>query len=99
MGRLPHVKTAAKLFAQILYQNKDALEASIVVGGWDPYEGPQVYSIPSGGTCISKNFALAGSGSVFLYGYCDSNFREKFSLEEGKKFALNGILFIKSTIF
>lgn len=87
---MPHVKSAAKLFQQILYQNKDVLEASIVVGGWDPYDGPQVYSIPPGGTAISRDFAISGSGSLFIYGYCDANFRGGLSLEEGKKFATNG---------
>lgn len=90
MGRLPHVKTAAKLFQQICYQNKDNLEASIIVGGWDPYEGSQIYSIPVGGTCIKRNLATSGSGSLFIYGFCDSNFRENFTIEEAKKFALSG---------
>lgn len=87
---MPHVRTAAKLFQQIMYQNKDFLEASIVVAGWDPYDGPQVYSIPPGGTAISRNFATSGSGSLFIYGYCDSNFKEGFTLEEAKRFAVNG---------
>jgi 20S proteasome subunit beta 1 len=88
LGRLPHVKTAARLFQQILYQNKDNLEASIVVGGWDPYEGSQIYALPLGGSSIQRNFAIAGSGSLFIYGFCDANFREGFSLEEAKKFAV-----------
>lgn len=73
-----------------MYQNKDYLEASIIVGGWDPYEGPQVYSLPLGGTAIAKSFVAGGSGSLFIYGYCDSNFRETMSLEESRKFCLNG---------
>lgn len=90
LGRLPHVRSAAKLFQQIMYQNKDSLEASIIVGGWDPYEGSQVYAIPSGGTAIARKFASGGSGSLFIYGYCDANFKENLSLEEAKKFAVNG---------
>jgi len=93
LGRLPHVKSAAKLFQQILYQNKDSLSASIVIGGWDPYDGAQVYAIPPGGTSIAKSFASGGSGSMFIYGYCDANFKENLSLEEGKKFAVNGSFF------
>ena len=87
---MPHVRSAAKLFQQIMYQNKDSLEASIIVGGWDPYEGSQVYAIPSGGTAIARKFASGGSGSLFIYGYCDANFKENLSLEEAKKFAVNG---------
>lgn len=73
-----------------MYQNKDYLEASIIVGGWDPYEGPQVYSLPLGGTAIPRPFAAGGSGSLFINGYCDANFRETMSLEESRKFCLNG---------
>ena len=91
LGRLPHVRSAAKLFQQIMYQNKDSLEASIIVGGWDPYEGSQVYAIPSGGTAIARKFASGGSGSLFIYGYCDANFKENLSLEEAKKFAVNAV--------
>ena len=43
------VKTAAALFQQICYENKDRLMAGIIVGGWDPYEKGSVYSIPLGG--------------------------------------------------
>lgn len=92
LGRLPHVKTAARLFQQVMYSNKDYLEASIVIGGWDPYEGSQVYALPLGGSLIPRNFALSGSGSMFIYGFCDANFREGFTLEEAKKFAVTSII-------
>jgi 20S proteasome alpha/beta subunit len=45
------VKTAAALFQQICYDNKDRLMAGIIVAGWDPVEkGGSIYSIPLGGT-------------------------------------------------
>jgi len=91
LGKLPYVKTAAKLFHKILYQNKDSLLAGIIVAGWDPYEGAQVFSLPLGGSCTKVPYAIGGSGSGFIYGYCDSNFRDKMTLEEAKAFVTNAI--------
>ncbi|KAJ3057620.1 Proteasome subunit beta type-1, partial [Rhizoclosmatium hyalinum] len=45
-GEAPTVHTAASLFQELCYQNKDSLSAGIIVGGWDKYNGPSVYSIP-----------------------------------------------------
>ncbi len=90
LGKAPFVKTAARLFQLICYHNKDNLSASFIVAGVDPVEGPQVFRVPSGGSSFREKFAIAGSGSTFIYGYCDSQFKENMSLEEAKKFAING---------
>ena len=34
--------------SQICYNNKDRMQAGLICGGWDPYEGGQVYEIPLG---------------------------------------------------
>lgn len=33
-------------------------------------------NIPLGGSCIKMPWAIGGSGSTFIYGLCDSEFRE-----------------------
>ena len=48
LGRLPRVKTCANLMRKICYNNKDRMQAGLICGGWDPYEGGQVYEIPLG---------------------------------------------------
>ena len=98
LGKTPYVKTAANLFRQILYNNKDYLLAGIIIAGWDPYEGPQVFSLPLGGSCTKVPYAIGGSGSGFIYGYCDANFKEKMTFEEAKTFAINGKKFCKDEI-
>lgn len=85
-GRLPLVLTTARLFQQMSYANKDYLQAGILVGGWDPVHGPQVFEITLGGTLVSMPFAMSGSGSSYIYGYCDANWRSDFTLEECKDF-------------
>lgn len=71
-GRPVRVKTAAHLMQQFCYEYKDQISAGVIVAGWDPVEGGAVYSIPAGGSCVKVPFALGGSGSLFIYGYVDS---------------------------
>ena len=40
-GKPPAVKTAAHLFKNIVYSNKDKLSASIICAGWDPVRNIQ----------------------------------------------------------
>lgn len=42
------VRTAANLIAQMAYQNKDNLEAGMIVAGYDKQKGGQVWGIPLG---------------------------------------------------
>ena len=76
--------------------------AGLICGGWDPYDGGQVYEIPLGGTIMKQKFALGGSGSTYIYGLVDATYRENMSKEECKIFVKNGkyytILFIKYII-
>lgn len=66
LGRLPLVKTAAKLARGFCYGNKDRLLAGMIIAGWDPVDGGSVYEIPLGGTMIKQKFALGGSGSTYM---------------------------------
>ena len=64
--------------------------AGLICGGWDPYDGGQVYEIPLGGTIMKQKFALGGSGSTYIYGLVDATYRENMSKEECKIFVKNG---------
>ena len=86
-GKLPHVKTAARLLQKQMYEK--SLEIGCIVAGWDPYEGGQVYSINLGGACIMRDYVLGGSGSGFIYGYVDANYKKNMSFEEAKAFCIN----------
>ncbi|KAJ3262047.1 Proteasome subunit beta type-1 [Boothiomyces macroporosus] len=65
--------------------------AGIIIGGWDPVNGPSVYSIPLGGSLHKRPFAIGGSGSTFIYGYCDAHYRENMTREEAIDFVKNSI--------
>ncbi|CAG9327467.1 unnamed protein product [Blepharisma stoltei] len=90
-GKLPLVLTAARLLQELLYQNKAFLEGGFIVGGWDPVNGSQLYEVALGGTLVSQRYALMGSGSTYIYGYCDAEFREGMSQEECTKFIKKGL--------
>ncbi|TMW61086.1 hypothetical protein Poli38472_014547 [Pythium oligandrum] len=86
LGRLPKVHTAGNLFRSLCYNNKDRLLAGIIVAGWDPVKGGQVFSIPIGGAMVEQDFAIGGSGSTYIYGYVDSAYRPNMTKEECQAF-------------
>jgi 20S proteasome alpha/beta subunit len=36
------------------------LQTGLIVGGWDKYEGGQIYGVPLGGTILQQPFAIGG---------------------------------------
>jgi 20S proteasome subunit beta 1 len=83
------VHVAATLFETICYANKSALTASVIVAGWDKEAGPSVYSIPLGGGLFRQPWAISGSGSTYVYGYCDATFKDGWGRDETVQFVKN----------
>ncbi|KAJ2816970.1 Proteasome subunit beta type-1 [Coemansia sp. 'formosensis'] len=90
-GEAPTVKVAASLFQEICYQNKNNLSAGIIVAGWDARDGASVYEIPLGGSIHRQTFAIGGSGSTYIYGYCDKVFRVGMTKEQCVEFVKNSV--------
>lgn len=88
----PTVHVAATMLEGLCYSNKDRLSAGIIVAGWDPVSGGTVYNIPLGGGLFKGPWAIGGSGSTYIYGYCDATFREGWNKEETVEFVRNGEL-------
>ncbi|KAG6833723.1 Proteasome subunit beta type-6 [Tephrocybe sp. NHM501043] len=88
-GEAPSVLHAASLFQKVCYENKDALSAGIIVAGWDKEVGPSVYNIPLGGGLFRQPWAIGGSGSTYVYGYCDATYREGWGRDETVNFVRN----------
>ncbi len=87
---MPQVKQVAHTFRNICYTNRDGLSAGIICAGWDKAAGGQVFSIPLGGMCLRRPFAIGGSGSTYIYGHCDATFRPNMTREECVEFVKNG---------
>jgi len=86
LNELPRVETAAKLVQSIVYSNKNWVSASIIVVGYDKYNGGSIYYCPMGATLAKKlPFAIAGSGSVYIYGFMDENYKANLSKNDALK--------------
>lgn len=87
----PEVKTAAYLFNKLNYNNKNNLMAGLIVAGWDKYSKGTVWTIPLGGGMVQQPYSLGGSGSSYIYGYCDANYRPDMTQAECEEFVKNAI--------
>lgn len=65
--------------------------AGILVAGWDKRKGGQVYSIPIGGMCVRQSVSIGGSGSSYIYGFVDSNYKPDMDKEEAVKFVVRAL--------
>ncbi|KAJ8668113.1 hypothetical protein QAD02_009776 [Eretmocerus hayati] len=82
LGTEPRVETAASVFREMCYNYRDSLMAGILVAGWDPIKGGQVYNIALGGSCIRMPISIGGSGSSYIYGYVDAHYKPNMSKEQ-----------------
>ncbi|CAD1473752.1 unnamed protein product, partial [Heterotrigona itama] len=89
LGMEPLVETAANVFRELCYNYRDSLMAGILVAGWDSRKGGQVYSIPLGGMCVRQPISIGGSGSTYVYGYMDSQYKPNMSKDECVKLVEN----------
>ena len=58
----------------------------MICSGWDPYEGYQIYAVNQTGFKNQGDFAVSGSGSVFIQGFIDANYKPTMSKAEVKEF-------------
>jgi len=85
-GKPPKVATAASMFRELCYHNKNGLTAGIIVAGWDASKGGQVFSIPVGGAIMQRQYAIGGSGSTYIYGFCDAYFKPGMTRDQCVEF-------------
>merc|ERR550534_28369 len=81
-GNPPPVHTAAHLFKNISYDYRDQLTAGLIIAGWDKDNGGQVYSVPIGGALMRQAASIGGSGSTYLYGFVDANYKKDMKKDE-----------------
>ncbi|XP_066142845.1 proteasome subunit beta type-6 [Euwallacea fornicatus] len=89
LGEEPLVELGANVFKELCYNYRDSLTAGILVAGWDKKNGGQVYSIPIGGMCVRQKISIGGSGSSYVYGYVDANYKVNMNQEDCAKFVTN----------
>jgi len=91
LGEYPTTDTAAALFQQLCYSNKNALMAGIIVAGWDKRNGGQVWTIPLGGSLVRQPFSIGGSGSTYIYGFCDTKYKKGMTRKECEEFVVSAL--------
>ncbi|XP_023243340.1 proteasome subunit beta type-6-like [Centruroides sculpturatus] len=85
------VKTAANIFKGICYNYREQVLAAIICAGWDRRNGGQVYLIPLGGMMVRQPCAIGGSGSSYIYGFVDANYRPNMDKEECVQFVTRAL--------
>ncbi|XP_034016894.1 proteasome subunit beta type-9 [Thalassophryne amazonica] len=88
IGEDPRVRSAASLVRNISYKYKEELSAHLIVAGWDKKEGGQVFATLNG-LLTRQPFAVGGSGSSYVYGFVDAEYRRGMSREECQQFVTN----------
>ncbi len=85
----PQLKTAAKILSQILFQYKNSLQSSFILGGYDKTEGFSLFQITKGGSCFKRDYAISGSGGTYITAHVDKNYRTGMSYQECRKFMID----------
>ncbi|KAL1255029.1 hypothetical protein QQF64_013090 [Cirrhinus molitorella] len=86
----PLVCSAATLVKNISYKYKEELSAHLIVAGWDRRAGGQVYATLNG-LLTRQPFAVGGSGSFYIYGFVDAEYRSDMTRQECQEFVVNSL--------
>uniref|UniRef100_A0A672LRQ0 proteasome endopeptidase complex n=1 Tax=Sinocyclocheilus grahami TaxID=75366 RepID=A0A672LRQ0_SINGR len=90
VGEDPLVCSAATLVKNISYKYKEELSAHLMVGGWDKKKGGQVYATLNG-LITRQPFAVGGSGSFYIYGFVDAEYKPGMTRQECQEFVINSL--------
>lgn len=86
----PSVEKAARLISKIIRENREYLTAAIIVAGFD--DQPRIFKINICGTVEEqKDILIGGSGSAFIYGFCDYKYRPDMELKDAIDFAKSAV--------
>jgi proteasome beta subunit len=85
------VNAAANLLSTIMYSRRwYPFLTQIILGGVDS-KGSHIYSFDPSGACIEEEYVSTGSGSPFVYGVLEKDFKKNMTLEKGKELAKEAI--------
>ncbi|XP_066530290.1 proteasome subunit beta type-9 [Hoplias malabaricus] len=90
VGEDPLVRSAATLVKNISYKYKEELSAHLIVAGWDKRYGGQVF-VTLDGLLSKQPFAVGGSGSSYIYGFVDAEYRKDMTKKECQEFVVNAL--------
>jgi len=90
-GEEMSVKAAANLLATIMYaRHFYPFFTQMILGGVDR-KGGLLYSFDPSGSCIPEEYVSTGSGSPFVYGVLEKDFKKGMSMANAKELARSAI--------
>ena len=93
--RMP-VKSAATLMSNIMNQRKFApYYVQLILGGYDD-TGGYVYSLDAAGGAIPDKYTAGGSGSPYVFGVLEDNYKDDMTPDEGIDLAVRAITAAKN---
>jgi len=93
--RMP-VKSAATLMSNIMNQRKFApYYVQLILGGYDS-TGGYVYSLDAAGGAIPDKYTAGGSGSPYVFGVLEDNYKDDITADEGIDLAVRAITAAKN---
>ncbi len=93
--RMP-VKSAATLMSNIMNQRKFApYYVQLILGGYDN-TGGYVYSLDAAGGAIPDKYTAGGSGSPYVFGVLEDNYKDDITADEGIDLAVRAITAAKN---
>ena len=93
--RMP-VKSAATLMSNIMNQRKFApYYVQLILGGYDK-TGGYVYSLDAAGGAIPDKYTAGGSGSPYVFGVLEDNYKDDMTADEGIDLAVRAITAAKN---
>jgi len=85
------VNSAATLMSNILNQRKFyPYYVQLIIGGYDD-SGGHVYSLDAAGGAIPDKYTSCGSGSPYVFGVLEDNYKDGLSVDEGINLAIRSI--------
>jgi proteasome beta subunit len=85
------VKSAATLMGNILNQRKFApYYVQLIIGGYDN-TGGNIFSLDAAGGAIPDKYTSAGSGSPYVFGVLEDNYKDDITTDEGIDLAIRSI--------
>jgi proteasome beta subunit len=85
------VKAASTLMANILSGRRYfPYWVALVIGGFDE-DGGHVYSLDAAGGAIEDKYVTTGSGSPYVYGVLEDNFKDGISTSDGLDIAIRAL--------
>ena len=85
------VKSAATLMSNILNQRKFApYYVQLIIGGYDN-TGGNIFSLDAAGGAIPDKYTSAGSGSPYVFGVLEDNYKDDITTNEGVDLAIRSI--------